>query len=61
MRRQQPCLAHQRFFGLGAKGLLHDLAQGEVKHRHADEKDHYEGEEQFGEDPAGHSVIPPSY
>ncbi len=42
---------------LRAQRLLHDLAQGEVEHRHAQEKHHHEGEEQLGEDPARHEAI----
>jgi hypothetical protein len=37
--------------------MLHHLAQGEIQHRHANEKDHYEGEEQLGEDPARQEAI----
>jgi hypothetical protein len=45
MRRQEPGFASEGFIYLTTQGLLHDLAQGEVKHHHSQEKDHYKRKE----------------
>ena len=45
MRRQQPGFAGQGLICLSAQRLLHDLAQGEVKHHHSQEEHHDEREE----------------
>ena len=56
MGRQQPGFGHQGILGLGAKRMLHHLAQGEIQHHHPQEKHHHEGKKQLGEDPARHEA-----